>query len=386
MKKRILIKYGEIALKGQNRNFFLNTLIRNIRYALKGIDEIKLEVIQSRIMLQNVSDEIQDEVIMRLGRVFGIVSLAVAYETDSNMDSIYQTALEAMSDKENITFKVESRRGDKSFEYTSPQISAMVGEYVLNHSPHPLKVDVINPDYLLSIEVRQKTYIYYREIKAQGGLPMNTSGNGLILLSGGIDSPVATFMSARRGMKMSAIHFHSYPYTSLNAQEKVEKLSGVLSPYNQGIDLYLVSLTKIQEEIIRSAHNSYLTILLRRAMFRIAQSLASEKGFDALVTGENLGQVASQTIQSLNVTNRVVELPVLRPLIGFDKNDIVKIAKQIGTFDISIEPYDDCCSIFVPKHPQTRPRLENVELEEAKLQGMENYYAAALNETILMQF
>ncbi len=362
----ILIKYGEITLKGLNQHYFLDTLMKNIRYAIKGIEGVKVNKIQGRITVEGVNSADEEEVISRLKKVFGIVAIVVARECEPDMEEIKSAALEIMKDKENCTFKAEAKRGDKSFPYTSPQIAKMVGAHVLVNTD-TITVDVHNPDYTLTVEVRQKAYVYCDEIPCDAGLPLGTGGSGALLLSGGIDSPVAGYMMMRRGMKVSGIHFHSYPYTSLEAQKKATDLAGKLRPYNMGFTLINVSVTKIQEEIIQKCDESYLTVILRRFMFRIAERICKERGISALITGESLGQVASQTIESITCTNAVVTLPILRPLIGHDKNDIVALSRHIDTYDISIRPFEDCCTVFVPKHPQIKPSLEKVELQEERL-------------------
>ncbi|MBE6038192.1 MAG: tRNA 4-thiouridine(8) synthase ThiI [Anaerofustis stercorihominis] len=365
-KRLILVKYGEITLKGLNQHYFLETLMKNIRYAIKGIEDAKVSKIQGRITINDVKAEDEAEVISRLKKVFGIVAIVVARECEADMDSIKAVALEIMKDKENCTFKAEAKRGNKAFPYTSPQIAKMVGAHVLVNT-ETITVDVHNPDYTLTVEVRNKAYVYCDDIPCEAGLPLGTGGSGALLLSGGIDSPVAGYMMNRRGMKICSIHFHSYPYTSLEAQKKATDLAQKLRPYNMGMTLINVSVTKIQEEIIQKCDESYLTVILRRFMFRIAEKICEQRDISALITGESLGQVASQTIESINCTNAVVSLPILRPLIAHDKNEIMALARHIDTYDISIRPFEDCCTVFVPKHPQIKPSLEKVELQESRL-------------------
>ncbi len=366
MNKLILVKYGEISLKGLNKSYFFNILMKNIKKVLTDFDNVLCRQIQGRIIIENIEETQEEEVIQKLKKVFGIVYLTKAYEVDADIQIIKDTALKIMADKRNVSFKVEARRGDKNFPMTSPEISKDVGAYVLINTD-TITVNVHHPDILINIEVRKKAYVYYENIPCESGLPLGVSGRGGLLLSGGIDSPVAGFLMARRGMKIDAIHFHSYPYTSLNAKEKVIDLGRKLKDYNQGIKIYNISLTKIQEEIISKCDDTYLTVILRRFMFRCAEKLAGKIGLQALITGESLGQVASQTIESITCTNDAVSLPILRPLIGTDKNDIVKIARHIDTYDTSILPYEDCCTIFVPKHPQIKPLITKVETEENKL-------------------
>lgn len=365
-RRLLLIRYGEITLKGHNKAYFLDTLQGNIKYALSGITGAKVKRIQGRLTVENIAPEDEYEVISRVKRVFGVVGLVRAIETEPELSAVKNAALSIMKDKENVTFKVEARRGDKSFPLTSPELAREVGAHVLINTD-TITVDVHHPDYILQVEIRERAYVYCETIPALAGLPMGTGGSGALLLSGGIDSPVAGFKMASRGMKLTAVHFHSFPYTGLGAKQKAIDLAEKLSPYNMGIELYCVSLTHIQEEIIEKCDGSYLTIILRRFMLRVAERICEREGLSALITGESLGQVASQTIESINATNAVVSIPILRPLIGSDKNEITDIAKKIDTFEISIRPYEDCCTVFVPKHPQTKPKLSRVLEEEAKL-------------------
>lgn len=366
MKKLIMVKYGEIALKKQNRSYFINALTKNIKNALRDFDQVICNQIQGRIVVENIEESDEIAVLDRLKKVFGIVSLTRAFEVDPNMETIKETALQIMKEKHHVTFKTEARRSDKSFPFTSPEIAKSVGAFVLIHTDD-ITVDVHHPDITLNIEIRKKAYIYYENIPCEAGMPIGVSGRGCLLLSGGIDSPVAGFMIARRGMKIEACHFHSYPYTSLEAKEKVIEIAQKLKEYNQGIQLHSISLTKIQEEILLKCDESYLTVILRRFMFRCAEKLSEARGLQALITGESLGQVASQTIESITCTNDSVALPVLRPLIGMDKNEIVRHALHIDTYEISIQPFEDCCTIFLPKHPQIKPTLEKVIAQESKL-------------------
>lgn len=366
MKKLIMVKYGEIALKKQNRSYFINTLVRNIKNALSDYDQIKCAQIQGRIIVENIEEPQEPEVLERLKKVFGIVSLTRAYEVEPEMTVIKDTALMIMKDKHHITFKTEARRSDKRFPLTSPEIAKSVGAHILINT-EDITVDVHHPDILLNIEIRNKAYIYYENVPGESGMPIGVSGKGCLLLSGGIDSPVAGYLIARRGMKIEACHFHSYPYTSIEAKEKVVEITHKLKDFNQGIVLHSISLTKIQEEILLKCDESYLTVILRRFMFRCAEKLSLQRGLQTLITGESLGQVASQTIESITCTNECVYLPIIRPLIGMDKNEIVKKALHINTYDISIQPFEDCCTIFLPKHPQIKPTIEKVLAQESKL-------------------
>lgn len=366
MQKLIMVKYGEIALKKQNRSYFINALVKNIKNAIHEFPNIKCVQIQGRIVVENIALEEEEIVLQKLKKVFGIVALTRAYEVEADMEVIKDTALMIMKNKHNITFKVEARRSDKNFVMTSPQISKAVGAHVLVNT-EDITVDVHQPDITLNVEIRKNAYIYYENIPCEAGMPTGVSGKGCLLLSGGIDSPVAGYMIARRGMKIEACHFHSYPYTSMEAKEKVISIGEKLRDYNQGIKIHSISLTKIQEAILLKCDDSYLTVILRRFMFRCAERLSLQLGLQALITGESLGQVASQTIESITCTNASVSMPIIRPLIGMDKNEIVKHAIHIDTYDTSILPFEDCCTIFLPKHPQIKPTLEKVLLQESKL-------------------
>lgn len=379
MKKIIMIKYGEISLKGLNRKYFIDALMNNSKKALYDFKEVKIFPIQGRVIIKNYDLKDEEAIIKKLQKVFGIVQITPAYEIGNDLDEIKQTALMAFNELSNIkTFKVESRRSDKKYPLTSPEISKEVGGYVLSRV-EGLKVDVHNPDVILYIEVREKeiSYVYAKNYDAPCGLPVGTSGKGGLLLSGGLDSPVAGYLMNKRGMKLIGIHFHSYPYTSKNAQEKVIELAKNLSSYNQGFTLAQISLTKIQEEIIANCNTTYLTVILRRFMIECANRFAKENNIDALITGESLGQVASQTPQSIHCTNQASFVPIYRPLIAMDKTEIVQIARKIGTYDTSILPYEDCCTLFVPKHPQIHPKLEKV-LEQEKLLAKEELILNAI--------
>ena len=367
MKRLLLVRYGEIALKGLNRNYFVDTLADNIRNALKDFPGVKTEKIQGRIALWGVNDENESEVIEKLKKVFGISKITRAVETDSDIEAIKEASLKVIKGLDGETFKVESRRGDKNFPLKSPEISSAVGEYILRNTDR-FKVDVHHPDIVLGVEVRPKSYITFSDVSGEKGMPLGTGGSGGIMISGGIDSPVAAYLMAKRGMKMTGIHFHSYPFTSLDAQKKVERLGGKLAEYNNGFDIAMISLTDIQQQIISKCDDRYLTVILRRFMIRCAERFARENGIQMLVTGESLGQVASQTTDSIICTDAAANMPILRPLIAMDKDEIIAIAQKIDTYSISIEPYEDCCTVFVPKHPQTHPVLEKVLAQEQRLE------------------
>lgn len=366
MEKVILVRYGEISLKGLNKSYFIDLLLNNIKGSLKGLKDLKVEKIQGRYIVR-VCNEDFENAMERLKKMFGIVSISPACCITKDMESIKNTSLELMDNIEgNKSFKVQSRRADKKFELNSMELSSEIGAHILRNSSK-FKVDVNNPEIKLYIEIREKAYIYNEIIQCPGGLPVGCSGTGTLMLSGGIDSPVAGYMMAKRGVKVIAVHFHSYPYTSERAKEKVISLAKILSQYTGNITLYNVSFTEIQQEILMKCNERYTTILMRRLMMKIAEKIASTQGSKSLISGESLGQVASQTMESLLATNDSVNLPVFRPLIGLDKNEIIEIAQRIGTFETSILPYEDCCTIFVPKHPETKPKLEKVLAEEEKL-------------------
>lgn len=353
----ILIKYGELALKGDNRAFFENKLVKNIKEALKGYDGIKVEKTHGRIYVE--CDGNVNEVIDKLKKVFGIVGITVAKKVDLDLDAIYNAAIELMRSYSGKSFKVETRRPNKSFPYESMEISRMVGGKILQNIKN-VHVDVHNPDIVLNIEIREKAYLYSGITDGIGGMPLGTNGRAVVLLSGGIDSPVAAWMMMKRGVEIEAVYFHSPPYTQERAKDKVIDLCKKLSEYGQDIYLHVVNFTDFQLAIYDKCPPKMTTIIMRRMMMRVAENIANKYGAKALITGESLGQVASQTIESLYCTNAVTHMPVFRPLIGMDKSEIVEISQKIGTYDISIRPYEDCCTIFVPKHPIIKPDLEEV--------------------------
>lgn len=367
--KVISVSVGEVALKKLNRNYFENKLIKNIKNVIKDLGKVNTYKDQGKIFIE--IDEENIEVAMnRIRKVFGIVYVSPCFRIEKDIETIKVTALESLKDaleNENIkTFKVRTKRADKKFELQSPEISMIVGEYLVNNI-ESATVDVRNPDTYVDIDIRKECYVYTRKIKGYGGLPIGTNGQGLLLLSGGIDSPVAGFMMANRGLQIKGIHFHSYPFTSERAEEKVKDLAQILSRYCGNITLYSVNLLDIQKAINEHCPADEMTLISRRFMMRIAERIANDNGIDCLVTGESLGQVASQTIGGLNVTNSAVTLPVFRPLIGMDKVDIVDIAVDIETYDTSIEPFEDCCTVFLPKHPVTKPKLADIEKSEQAL-------------------
>ena len=367
MKEIILIKLGEMVLKGLNRRTFEDVLIKNIKYRLRGLGEFEIKLSQSTIRVTPLSDDADlDEVCERIGEVFGIVTYSRACVCEKTLEDILEKAVVYCRDTlaEAKTFKVESKRSDKRFPYKSPEISAQVGGKLLEKFHH-LKVDVIDPDVTVTVEVRDyAAYIRCSVMRGQGGMPVGTSGLATVLISGGIDSPVAAYMMAKRGLKLNAVHFESPPYTSERARMKVERLLEQVSRYAGSIKMYTVPLTKVQETMRDRCPEELFTVILRRVMMKIASRIAEESGSGALITGESLGQVASQTMHALNCTDAAATKVVFRPLIGMDKQEIINISRRIGAFDISIEPYEDCCTIFTPKHPRTKPLPHFVERAE----------------------
>ena len=368
MKKVIIIRYCEIHLKGKNRGYFERMLGDNIRHALKGLN-YKYVKIPARYLIEDFSEYDMDEILARLQKVSGIHSISSAIIVPSEKEKIFSTAL-SLCEGKNGTFKVETNRADKSFPIPSIELSRELGGVILEKYAKYLSVNIKKPDFVVNIDIRESgdTLIYTEVIKCMGGMPVGSAGKGLLLLSGGIDSPVAGYMMAKRGMRLKALHFHSYPYTGDLAKQKVIDLAKELSVYSGGIDLYVVSVTKIQEEIHKKCSEEFMITMLRRFMMRIAERLAKKVEAQCIITGESLGQVASQTIESLTSSNSVIEdIPVLRPLIAFDKLDIIAIAEKIGTFETSILPYEDCCTVFLPKFPAIKPKMEKVLKEEGNL-------------------
>lgn len=367
MKEIILIKNGELALKGLNRSTFEDVLIKNIRRRLKPLGEFEYRKEQSTVSVIPLEDGIDmDEASERIGHVFGIARYSRALQVEKDMDVILkETPIYLADTLRNIkTFKVEGKRSDKKFPLTSPEISREVGASVLEAFPH-LKVDVKHPDLVITIEIRDKfAFIRGDQLKGAGGMPVGTGGKSAILISGGIDSPVAAYMMAKRGLSLTAIHFASPPYTSPQSEMKVHDLLRQVAKYSGHISLFTVGFTEIQEQIRDNCPEDLFTLIMRRFMMRIAERIAVREDCKALITGESLGQVASQTLPALACTDAVVNMPVFRPLIGLDKDEIIKVSRKIETFDISIEPYEDCCTVFTPKHPKTKPQialLENAE-------------------------
>ena len=372
MEKVIIVRYSEIHLKGKNRGFFENLLQENIKNALFKYNA-KVEKIPGRYMISGLSDSQLLRATEDLKKIAGIFSFSIATEVLSTYQDICNEVLVQSKDLVG-TFKVDVNRGDKQFAINSMELAKMLGGEILKNNKN-LKVDVNNPDIKVFVDIREnkKSYVFSKVVYGMGGMPVGSSGNGLLLLSGGIDSPVAGYMMAKRGVKLTAVHFHSYPYTSELAREKVEELAQKLVPYNAGsLRVYMVNVAKLQESIHANANDSYTITLLRRGMFRLAERLCSENNFSMIITGENLGQVASQTIESMTVVESVLKsVPVLRPLVAFDKSDIVTLSKKIDTYDLSIKPYEDCCTVFLPDSPVTKPRLDNTMREEEKIAWQE---------------
>ncbi|MBR3966389.1 MAG: tRNA 4-thiouridine(8) synthase ThiI [Clostridia bacterium] len=369
MKEIFLCKCGEIVLKGANHSFFENALIKELKFRLKTFGSVKVSHAQSTVYVEPSEGVDLDGVFDALTRVFGIVTIERAAVAEKNMDAIKATIREYipafMSDKR--TFKVEAKRADKRFPLKSPEIAAESGGAVLSACPY-LRVNVKNPDVIVRVEIRENAaYISAGSFKGAGGMPVGTNGKGLLLLSGGIDSPVAGYMMAKRGVKIDAVHFESFPYTSERAKEKVMELARLVTRYSGSMLVHVVSLTKVQEELAKNCDEEYFTLLLRRYMMAIAEKIAKKNDCLALITGESVGQVASQTMQAIAVTNEAVSMPVFRPCIGMDKEEIVQISRKIDTFETSIQPYEDCCTVFTPRHPKTKPELLKVLEQERKL-------------------
>lgn len=379
-----LIKYAEIAIKGKNRYVFEDALIRQMKYALKNVDgEFEVSKTQGRVHVECLSDYDYDEVVGALSRVFGITGICpVVHVPDEGFDKLAEDVIRYIDDEypdKNKTFKVNCRRARKNYPMDSQEVNAAMGEKILDAFTE-MKVDVHEPEILLTIEIRDDNiYIYSKVIPGPGGMPVGTGGKAMLLLSGGIDSPVAGYMIAKRGVKIDAVYFHAPPYTSERAKQKVVDLAKQVAKYSGPINLHVINFTDIQLEIYEKCPHDELTIIMRRYMMRIAEDIAKKSDCLALITGESLGQVASQTMQSLAATNEVCTLPVFRPLIGFDKNEIIKISEKIDTYETSILPFEDCCTIFVAKHPVTKPNINIIKRSETKLlETIDELYAKAI--------
>ena len=378
----ILLRFGELYLKGNNRSYFENTLINNIKKKLEG-EDFRFEKTFGRYIISNYNPNKENEIIEKLQKVFGLQSLSVADEVEASVETIKSKIQEILLDGK--SFKVFVKRADKTFPITSMDFAKELGGLILSKN-HKSCVELYNPEVEIHVDIRlnHKAYIFKDTIKCQGGLPLSCSGNGLLLLSGGIDSPVAGYLIAKRGMKIDALHFHSYPYTSLQAKEKVIALANKISDYVGNFKLHIVSFTNIQEEIHKKCSPEFMITIMRRIMMRVAEKICKQNNLQAIITGESLGQVASQTIQSMTCTGNTVDLiPILRPCIAMDKEDIMKISYEIKTYDTSILPYEDCCTVFLPKNPVIKPKLEKCEAEERKLDVDDLVENCILNEEII---
>jgi len=356
MKKIILIKYGELTTKKANRNLFINTLYQNILSSLEGYD-IKINKNRVRMFIE-VNEEIYlDEIVEKLTKIFGIHSIVICYQVDTNIDTIKENVLEIAKQINFKTFKVETKRSNKNFEFNSMEFNNVIGGLLLKNIKD-IKVDVHDPEYILKIEIRDNyTYIYSKEIKGIGGYPTGVAGKGILMLSGGIDSPVAGYLAMKRGIKIECLYFESPPHTSEMAKNKVKKLVEKLSEYQKDIKLHIIRFTDIQENIYKNINSEYMITIMRRMMYRISEKVIDKRKCLVLINGESVGQVASQTLTSMRVINNVTNYPVIRPVACLDKLEIIEISKKIGTYDISILPYEDCCTIFLPKHPTINPDL-----------------------------
>ena len=356
MEKIILIKYGELTTKKANRNLFISKIYEQMKELLANYN---VKITKNRVrMFVEVSDDEIDAIVNIVKNIFGIHSIVIAYKVKTDIEQIDYAAIEVAKNTNFTTFKVETDRADKSFPISSMDFSKRIGGLILKNISN-IKVDVHNPDYLLKIEIREDyTYIYSKEIKALGGYPVGIAGKGLLMLSGGIDSPVAGYMAMKRGIKIECIYFESPPHTSPAAKEKVKKLVSILNTYQASIKLHIINFTEIQEAIYKNMNPEYMITIMRRMMYRISERVMNDRNCLVLVNGESVGQVASQTLTSMSVINSVTNIPVIRPVACLDKLEIIDIAKKIGTYDVSILPYEDCCTIFLPKHPVINPKID----------------------------
>lgn len=376
MQKIILIKYGELTTKKANRNLFINVLTQNIKNSLKEY-KIKLTKNRVRMFIEVENDNDFDKIINKLKKIFGIHSIVICYKTNNNIDSIKNNILEITKNIEFKTFKVITKRSNKSFPIKSMDFNNIIGGLLLKNNSN-IKVDVHNPEYTLKIEIRENnTYIYSKEIKAAGGYPVGVAGKGILMLSGGIDSPVAGYLAMKRGIKIECLYFESPPHTSPQALNKVKKLVEILSDYQPDIKLHIINFTNIQENIYKNINPDYMITIMRRMMYRIADKILTRNKALVIINGESVGQVASQTLNSMRVINNVTTTPVIRPVACLDKLEIIQIAEEIGTYETSILPYEDCCTIFLPKHPVINPKLDKC-LEYEKLFD----YSNIIEETI----
>jgi thiamine biosynthesis protein ThiI len=382
MKKIIMIKYGELTTKKDNINLFISTLNKNIKEKLSKFS-ITTNYDKGRLFI-NVLDEKYDEVIAALQEVFGIHEIIVGYELDTlELEAIENNLLDLLKGREFKTFKVETKRSNKTIPLTSVEISSRIGGYLLKNIPN-LKVDIHNPEIVIHLELRSKeSYIYFEAIKGLGGYPVGTLGKGILMLSGGIDSPVAGYMAIKRGVKLECLYFESPPHTSIEAKNKVKELAKILSKYNNDIKLHVINFTEIQETIYKNIPHEYLITIMRRMMYRIGESLAIRSNAKILVNGESIGQVASQTLTSMKAINEVVKIPVIRPVACFDKLEIIAYAKKIKTYETSILPYEDCCTIFVPDHPVINPDIKSCHEYEKLIPYEDLIYKAIKNHEVI---
>ena len=371
MREILLCKYGEIILKGANKRYFEDVLCKELRRRAKKCGNFDISRAQSTIYIEPMDDFADiDAMFEAASKTFGIAAIGRAAVCEKDIEDIKRVAKEYIPQflEGKKSFKVDGKRSDKTFPYNSMDLAQIIGGEILEATRGRVRVDVHNPDITVKVEIReQAAYVHAGQASAAGGLPVGTSGHGMLLLSGGIDSPVAGYMMAKRGVRVEAVHFESFPYTSELARDKVIRLARTIAAYTGDIYVHVVSLTKIQEELVKHCDEDYFTLLLRRYMMYIASQIAAEHDSKCLITGESLGQVASQTMEAIAVTDNAASIPVFRPCIGMDKLEIIDISTKIGTFDISIEPYEDCCTVFTPKHPRTKPVLEKVLVEENKL-------------------
>lgn len=379
MKHLLLVRYGEVHLKGLNRPYFIRALMQQVRAVLRPLPGIRLWQGEGRFYVEDYPVEREEEVAQAVCRVFGVHSVSPAVGVDKDLDAITEAACDLMraAGLTEGTFKVFARRSDKKFPMNSMELARDMGGRLLERFPG-LSVDLRHPQHQVCIEVREEAFLYCRELPGAGGMPVGTGGRAGLLLSGGIDSPVAGYMLAKRGVEVDCIHFHSFPFTSERSLQKVLDLAQILADYTGRVHVHVVNFTPIQELLYEKGEENLLTILMRRYMMRIAEGVAREAGCQALATGESIGQVASQTMPSLVVTDATVSMPVFRPLICFDKQETIDIAQRIGTFETSVLPYEDCCTVFVPKHPATKPTLDKVEAAEAKLPDMAELVRTAI--------
>lgn len=384
----LIVKYGEIAVRGNNRKFFIERLLRTIRKNLDGLGDFYVVKEQGRLIVEDRGGEMDfDSVIPKVLCIMGIIGVSPAVRTKKqDLDNLKAVCKKHMNDigvDEYKTFKIETKRSNKKYPLESREVSAAVGEYILDNFP-TLTVDVHNPDLTVYIELRNDAYIYSKLIKGLGGLPVGSSGKGIVMLSGGIDSPVSAFLMAKRGVEVEGVYFNSPPYTSERAKQKVVDLAERLTLFTGSFKLYVVPFTDLQLYLLENVPHDKLTIFLKRAMTRVACILGEKDGALAVITGDSVGQVASQTMQGLHAISAAATMPIIRPLAGFDKQEIVDIARQIGTFDISIRPYEDCCTIFVAKHPETKPKTTVIDKIESKLTELDRYInEAAENAEII---